>query len=439
MLQEFINKSKNRIDLVYGKIFDTEYLFLKNGILQELWIRDFLPNILNNDLTNFSPGIMQEAYNLTHTDFERLLSNGVVLLIKNHIPYIIHLTFIPKRNPTDSIADPSNLFGSRDGFNEIIADNRILIKRRIKSNNLQFDEIIIGDSSQTEVNIVYLKNKKTSNIVNKIKSTLLLNKHKNIISAFDINKILTNNNMIPTLQFTGSPETCCNALLKNRIVILIDNTPISILIPASLLEMTENTNEINSFKVTNIINRLLIILFLFTTIFSIGLFIVLTSHHPEALSTLFISNFQISERGTILPLVFEIIVILILFEFYRQMVSRSPLSFVQNIIIIFGGIFIGQNAVEANIIGTTSIIVTSLSYVTSFAVTNNSYLITTFSIFRIFILLFSFTLGLVGFIISSVLVINFLANINIFNQYYLEPIIPFNLSNLKEWFIPRKD
>ena len=58
------------------------------------------------------------------------------------------------------------------------------------------------------------------------------------------------------------------------------------------------------------------------------------------------------------------------------MVSRSPLSFVQNIIIIFGGIFIGQNAVEANIIGTTSIIVTSLSYVTSFAVTNNSYLIT---------------------------------------------------------------
>ena len=54
--------------------------------------------------------------------------------------------------------------------------------------------------------------------------------------------------MIPTLQFTGSPETCCNALLKNRIVILIDNTPISILIPASLLEMTENTNEINSFK-----------------------------------------------------------------------------------------------------------------------------------------------------------------------------------------------
>jgi hypothetical protein len=245
--------------------------------------------------------------------------------------------------------------------------------------------------------------------------------------------------MIPTLQFTGSPETCCNALLKNRIVILIDNTPISILIPASLLEMTENTNEINSFKVTNIINRLLIILFLFTTIFSIGLFIVLTSHHPEALSTLFISNFQISERGTILPLVFEIIVILILFEFYRQMVSRSPLSFVQNIIIIFGGIFIGQNAVEANIIGTTSIIVTSLSYVTSFAVTNNSYLITTFSIFRIFILLFSFTLGLVGFIISSVLVINFLANINIFNQYYLEPIIPFNLSNLKEWFIPRKD
>ena len=154
---------------------------------------------------------------------------------------------------------------------------------------------------------------------------------------------------------------------------------------------------------------------------------------------MFIANFQLSERGTIFPLIFEIIIILVSFEFYRQMVSRSPLSFVQNIIIIFGGIFIGQNVVEASIIGTTSIIITSLSYVSSFAVTNNSYLITTFSIFRIFILLMSFMLGLIGFIISSIITINYLANINIFNQYYLEPIIPFNFEKLKLWLVPRKD
>ena len=439
MLKEFINESKNRIEFVYGKIDNLEYLFLKNAILQELWIRDYLPKILNNDLTNISPGILQHATNFTKVDYERLISNGVVLFTKNNESYLLHLSFIPKRNPMDSISDPANLFGSRDGFNELIVDNRILLKRRIKTNNISFDEIIMGKTTQTEINIVYKNEKNINKIVEKITLLLKINKHKDILSVSDLNNILSSSNIIPTFQFTGSPETCANAILNNRIIFLIDNSPIALILPTTLLEMTENTNEVNSLTLSTIVNRLLILLFLFITIFSLGLFIVLTSHHPEALSTLFIANFQLSERGTIFPLIFEIIIILVSFEFYRQMVSRSPLSFVQNIIIIFGGIFIGQNVVEASIIGTTSIIITSLSYVSSFAVTNNSYLITTFSIFRIFILLMSFMLGLIGFIISSIITINYLANINIFNQYYLEPIIPFNFEKLKSWLVPRKD
>ena len=76
----------------------------------------------------------------------------------------------------------------------------------------------------------------------------------------------------------------------------------------------------------------IILIFLFITIFLLGLFILLTSHHPEALSTVFIANFQLSERGTTFSLFTEIIIVLILFEFYRQLAMRSPLSFVQNII-----------------------------------------------------------------------------------------------------------
>jgi hypothetical protein len=118
---------------------------------------------------------------------------------------------------------------------------------------------------------------------------------------------------------------------------------------------------------------------------------------------------------------------------------RSPLSFVQNIIIIFGGLFIGQNAIEAGLIGTTAIIITSLSYVSSFAVTNNTYLINSFAIFRFFIMTMSYALGMIGFLVSSILVISYLANIKVFDRYYLEPIIPFNFTKLKAWFIPRKD
>ena len=437
MLKEFINKEKNRIDVVYDKINDIEFIYLKNGIFSELWIRDFLPKIIDKNFEKLYSGLFKKLPLLTFAEYNRLLSNGAVLILVNKISYVAYLNFPPKRGLTDSLCDPSNLFGSRDGFNEIIADNRILIRKRLKSNNLIFDELFFGDITECEVNLVYLK--KNKGIAESVKDKLKLHLSNNLVSILDLNKILQQSIIVPNFLFTGNPETCVNSLLKDKIVILMDNSPIAIILPSSLFELTENTNETNAFKYSTIFNRIIVLIFLFLSIFLLGLFVLLTSHHPEALSIPFITNFQLTERGTSFPLIIEVILVLILFEFYRQLASRSPLSFVQNIIIIFGGLFIGQNALDAGLIGSTAIITASLSYVSSFAVTNNSYLITSFTIFRIFILVMSYLLGMIGFLISSILVISYLANIKVFNRYYLEPVIPFNKNNFINWLIPKKE
>lgn len=437
MLRDFINSQKNRVDLVYDKVNDIEFLYLKNGILSELWIRDFLPKIIEKDFTSLYSGLFKKLSFLTFDDYNRLLSNGAVLVLVGNDAYACYLNFPPKRGLTDSLCDPSNLFGSRDGFNEVIADNRILIRKRIKTNDLIFDELFMGDKTECEVNIVYLK--KNKKVAETIKNKLTLHKNHNIVSILDLNRVLTKEYLVPNFVFTGNPETCVNSLLKDKVIILIDNSPVALIIPSSLFELTENSNETNGFTYSTIFNRIFILIFLFLAIFLLGLFVLLTSHHPESLSVPFITNFQISERGTTFPLIIEVIIVLILFEFYRQLASRSPLSFVQNIIIIFGGLFIGQNALDAGLIGSSAIIIASLSYVSSFAVTNNSYLITSFSIFRVFILIMSYVLGMIGFLVSSLIIISYLANIKVFNRYYLEPIIPFKFNKIKNWLIPKKE
>ena len=437
MLKEFINLQKNRVDLVYDKINDIEFLYLKNGIMSELWIRDFLPKIINKDFDSLYSGLFKKLPLMTYDDYNRLLSNGAVLILINNIGYAAYLNFPPKRGLTDSLCDPSNLFGSRDGFNEVIADNRILIRKRIKTNELIFDEIFLGDKTECEVNIIYFKKNKV--LAEKVLEGLNRHKNHNIVSILDLNSILTNNSLVPNFMFTGNPETCVNSLLKDKVVILFDNSPIALIIPSSLFELTENSNETNGYSYSSIFNRIFVVIFLFISIFLLGLFVLLTSHHPEALSIPFITNFQLTERGTTFPLIIEIIIVLIMFEFYRQLASRSPLSFVQNIIIIFGGLFIGQNALDAGLIGSNAIIIASLSYVSSFAVTNNSYLITSFSIFRVFILIMSYLLGMIGFLVSSILVLSYLSNIKVFNRYYLSPLIPFDISKLKAWFLPKKE
>lgn len=437
MLSEFIKSQKNRVDLVYDKVNDIEFLYLKNGILSELWIRDFIPKIIEKDFEKLYSGLFKKLPLLTFDDYNRLLANGAVLILIGTEGYAAYLSFPPKRGLTDSLCDPSNLFGSRDGFNEVIADNRILIRKRIKSNELLFDEVFLGNKTECEINIVYFKKNKL--LADTIKNKLKQYKNHNIVSVLDLNKLLTKDCLVPNFVFTGNPETCVNSLLKDKVVILIDNSPVAIIAPSSLFELTENSNETNGFTYSTIFNRIFVLIFLFLAIFLLGLFVLLTSHHPESLYIPFITNFQISERGTTFPLIIEIIIVLVLFEFYRQLASRSPLSFVQNIIIIFGGLFIGQNALDAGLIGSSAIIIASLSYVSSFAVTNNSYLITSFSIFRVFILIMSYVLGMIGFLISSLIVINYLANIKVFNRYYLEPIIPFNYHKLLAWLNPRKE
>ena len=437
MLSEFIKSQKNRVDLVYDKVNDIEFLYLKNGILSELWIRDFIPKIIEKDFEKLYSGLFKKLPLLTFEDYNRLLANGAVLILIGTEGYAAYLNFPPKRGLTDSLCDPSNLFGSRDGFNEVIADNRILIRKRIKSNELLFDEVFLGNKTECEINIVYFKKNKL--LADTIKNKLKQYKNHNIVSVLDLNKLLTKDCLVPNFVFTGNPETCVNSLLKDKIVILIDNSPVAIIAPSSLFELTENSNETNGFTYSTIFIRIFVLIFLFLAIFLLGLFVLLTSHHPESLYIPFITNFQISERGTTFPLIIEIIIVLVLFEFYRQLASRSPLSFVQNIIIIFGGLFIGQNALDAGLIGSSAIIIASLSYVSSFAVTNNSYLITSFSIFRVFILIMSYVLGMIGFLISSLIVISYLANIKVFNRYYLEPIIPFNYHKLLAWLKPRKE
>ena len=51
----------------------------------------------------------------------------------------------------------------------------------------------------------------------------------------------------------------------------------------------------------------------------------------------------------------------------------------------------------------------------------------------------SFILGLSGFLISSIIIIDYLANIKVFDQLYFDPIIPWNLKKVLKWLNPKKE
>ena len=135
---------------------------------------------------------------------------------------------------------------------------------------------------------------------------------------------------------------------------------------------------------------------------------------------------------------FEVLIVYLLFEFYRFATSRSTSNYIQNIIIILGGLFIGQNAIESGTIGAIVLFMTSISYIAVFAVTSNVYLITSINILRLFILIMSYAMGILGFLLSSIITIFYLYKQHNNSNYYLYPFIPFNKKDFLKFFAPSK-
>lgn len=437
-LLAYIEKNKNRKEVVTAKAPSFSFIYLQNFINKELFDKYLLKELLKEFVPENYPGLMILIKNKNEKEYDYLLASGNVLIASGDNEWFCAVNEIISRGVSESLLDPANLNGSRESLVESLPDNRALIKRRIKSSNLIFDSFLFLGATLTEVNLCYLKNLVDVSLLDEIKSKLNESIDQNITSVNDFHQIFQSDHLVPSLYLTSSIETIANSILHGKICIILDTSPVAIIVPNSLFEFTEIQNEVNNYSFVTIINRFLVFLFLFISVFGLGLFVCLTSYHIEFLQPIFIANFQLTEQGTTYSLFIELILVLLLFEFFRHMISRSPVSFVQNITLVIGGLFIGQNAVDASFIGAVSLIASSLAFVTGFAVTNNQEMITSLSIFRFFILCLSYTLGLVGFITSSLIVLLYLGSLKPFHKSMLYPFVPFRFTKIKEWIIPKK-
>lgn len=383
------------------------------------------------------PGIFSRLNDYTIENFSYNLSKGCIIIIIQDVCYNINLPVIPKRTPTNSELDPMNLLDSHDGLNEVLNDNIALIRKRLKSEHLCTEKFVLGQLSQTDCIVFYLDEFKNKPYINKIRTSLMNYEALTVTNINDLNSVFQSSSLVPSVFNTSSPDYIVGSILEGKVVILMDNSPVAIILPTTLTMFTSIKNESNEPKYYTLFARLFTILFFYLSLFSIGFIIALTNFHPTLFSTLFMSNLQITERGTTFPLFIESIIVLFLFEFFRLISSRSPNNYVQNIIIIFSGMFIGQNAISSGIVGESILLLTAISYVSAFAITNNQHLITSIDLFRLYNLILSYAFGIIGFAIGFITTIGYLAMQKSVGEPLLSPFVPLNKKGIKNFIYPK--
>jgi len=421
---------------IKGKIIF--HIFLSNIKLFNAYFKDKINSDNVSNLDKVYPGVYYKANFITSEVLSSIFNGNVYLILEENshlIPYSVICPQALGRSISDSIHEPSNLVGSRDGFIESIETNQSLIQRRIKSENLITERLLIGKKGNTIVNIIYLKEKINDNFIKEIIDKINIMNIEVINSIKDLSNVFEKYSLFPSTAEIGSPEIAVQDILDGRIVILVDQIPIALTVPVDLTYFMTLKEGKHNKPINTIYGRILSVLCLFISCYFLGIYAAFVNYHTDSLSLIAISEIKSSLRGSTLPLYLEFIFLIFLFDLLKLASSKSPNATLQNVIVTVGGLLIGQNAVNSGFISSFNLVVTAITYISSFAITNNQRFVNAISIVRLIVLLSGMFLGMLGVIASIIIISCSLSKQKVLNTTYLSKIVPLNKDRLIKFFI----
>src|SRR5690606_9657138 len=117
---------------------------------------------------------------------DRVISGDTVLFVEGIAECLIIET---RKYETRSIEEPVSekvLSGPREGFTESILTNISLVRRKLRTNDLKFEYIVLGEKSRTKACVCYIEGIVNKQILNELYKRL---DNFNIDGVLDINYI----------------------------------------------------------------------------------------------------------------------------------------------------------------------------------------------------------------------------------------------------------
>ena len=389
----------------------------------------------------YSQYLLGVSDNNIHKDISKVVNSildGKVVLFVDGIneAMIIDINNPPGR----AVEEPQSetvLKGPREGFTESIGSNITLLRKKIKSTNFKMEEFRIGRETKTKVMIVYLENIVNPKIVNEVKER---------INKIDIDSVLESNYIkehiedeptsnFPTLYSTEKPDVIAGKLLEGRVAILTDGTPIVLTVPSLFIEFFLNNEDYYLKFVAATFNRWIRYIAFFISTTLPGLYLAITTFHPELIPSPLIVTLIKTRAGIPYSALLECLLMLGVYELLREAGIRMPRALGQTISII-GALVLGQAAVEAGLASTPMVIVLSLAALSSFALPSTDMsLAITYP--RLIFLVLGGTLGLVGLTCGMIILFLRLTSLRSYGVPYLSPIAPNQGKKLSDIFIRR--
>lgn len=326
--------------------------------------------------------------------------------------------------------------GARDGFVETLIFNTALIRRRIRSPELTMCYIPVGKASKTDIVICYMKDRADGDYVRELKRRLegidtdsLTLGHESLAECLIRKKWY---NPFPKIRYTERPDSAAAQLLEGSVLILCDNSPEAMVMPTTIFDFMQETNDFYFQPLTGTYIRAIRYVVFLLALYLVPLWYLLVTHAgfvPEWLEFIIPS-----EMGRI-PLLAQILLVEFIIDGLRMASLNTP-NMLSNSLSVVGGLILGDFAVDIGWLIPEVILYMAFVAIANF--TQRSYeLGYAFKFMRIALLILTAIFGVWGFVGGSLLAVILIATNETVNgkRSYLYPLIPFDYKALKSLFV----
>ncbi len=228
-----------------------------------------------------------------------------------------------------SINKPENeivIKGAHEAFVENIRTNTSLIRRTVHNENLIIENISIGTITKTPCALCYMQNIANSDLIAEIRYRLNNLQIDSLLSSGQLEQLIVDKNFLalPEVLSTERPDKATSYLLDGRILVLVNGSPYALILPGILTDFLSSPDDKNMKTIFSNFLKGIRILACFITLLLPGLYVAISSYHPEVIPTDLLYSIISSRENVPFPIIFEILVLEISFELIREAGLRIP-------------------------------------------------------------------------------------------------------------------
>ncbi len=307
------------------------------------------------------------------------------------------------------------------------------MRRKIKNNNLVFENIQLGKQTKTTITIAYINGIAKTDVVQEVKSRLNKINIDSVLGSGYIEQYIEDSklSLFPTIWNSEKPDVVASNLLEGRVAIFCDGTPHILTVPTLFVEFFQSSEDYYVRPYFATITRVIRFSCFFIAVLLPAFYVALQTFHQEMIPTILLVKMSGAMKEIPFPTLLETLLMIFFFEILRESGIRLP-RVIGPAISIVGALIMGEAAVNAGLVSSTIVIVIALTAICTFAVPE---LDESIIILRVLLVLMAGFLGFFGIACGVFAIIIHLTSLRSFGADYTYPMAPFNISGMKDMVI----